>query len=171
MNIEHYHIYAVEGAEQLAEVAKFKADDEANTAAIFAWCESFGSSDFMRSDTSVVGITGIKGEKIPAGWKIGKQSFCVPDRRTTLGKKITKEMKAFKVPSAKGLARTIGVTGLVVKWIDGMRLLEPAAFDIGDRIVVISPKDGIKPAPDFPGCRLIKASEYYAMKEQAGATV
>lgn len=120
-----------------------------------------GGSGFYRNSTRV---TGIIFEQAPThGW-LKKDGYYSPDRRTASGKKLWRNISSVKFPDSIRFNSLLGADWVIVEGNKfGLASLEHIG---GDAIIGIPVSDkGEYFIP--PDCKLLKMSEYYALKEKA----
>ncbi len=176
MDTDQWRIYAVEGAEQLAKLAGWEVELEAKRAAGRDWLKAHGGTDFMETNIVYAMLIDVT-KPLPAGWYKPKDQRGTPAgsvaiwplTKTKAGKALVAEMRALTLPRPPDAARAIGVVqvGMKVSGM-GMMLLKSQCIKIGCRWFLLYPE--CEGAPELPGCRLLKLSEFYAMKEAAEAT-
>lgn len=183
MDFEKYHIYAVEGDAALAKVDEcVRLGNEGHERRV-AWAKAQGGTMAVLNGNNVVGILAEDGAKLVDGWKIGKgrcargdgksDPYYVPDQRKKAGKAIAEQMRSMRRTGVEDVANALGAKGFVIGPAVGRPfggiLYHPFAFKQGDQWILAVPIDGDKPAPEFDGCRPLKLSEFYALKEAAEA--
>lgn len=176
MNFEDFHVYFVEGAPQLEKVAAFKKTMKAALAARNKFCKEQGGIGAVAADYRMVGlivepdkrpVDGWK-EKTGKGWCFAPRNSFVPDRKTKVGRSLAKEMESLVVSGPIDLAKELGGEGMHVAYSGGgLRIFQSQAFEEAGKIVLIVPKKPDTPAPEIAGCRHVKLSEYYQLKELA----
>lgn len=176
MNFEHYHIYRVEGAEQLKTCADFLKEVQALQRRRSEWSKSQGGIGTIDNGYSVRGLLAKPGAVLAAGWKRAtregwnfppNESF-VPDRRIKAGKAVAKEMGAFGILRPSALASRLGAGRSFLRAMDrGMAIMDSQCYQRGSEWILLVPINGDKPAPKIAGCKLLKLSEFYAMKERS----
>jgi hypothetical protein len=138
-----------------------------NTAAMSELAESVGAKSEVFVDRGNGRLVGFEFESVPAGWvehRRIKKCF-VPSSRMKGGKTLLQKMKAIGPAFCSAeLGRAMLGTAMAR---DGDRMFYAGLDVIGDlRIVVASSSKDWKPVP---GLRLLRDSEYWALKEAAAA--
>ena len=175
MNVGGYKIYTVEGAEQVAKLAEFATERAAKGKAQHKWCKARGATGCMVHNYPYAIVVPAKKDG-PLGWRRHRDQKGVPfgsvawspDLKTRDGRLLSKELRGLKIPGADDAAAAIGITQIgLVPFENGMALLCSQCVQVGDVWVLLYPK--AEKATKLPGCRLLKLSEFYAMKEAAEA--
>jgi len=176
MNFDHYHIYLIEGEEQNKIFDEGKDKMQKDHEKRHDWCLSQGGSGALASGESMTGILAEKDAKMEEGWKsITKRGWVfpphvtyVPDKKTREGKENQKLMETFTVPSNAHIANRLYKPTSNIQFSDGsMRLFTNQVFEEGKYRFLLIPKIKDKETPNIDGCRSLKLSEYYALKEEA----
>lgn len=179
MDFEEYHIYSVIGAEQVQRLIDFDAERTSQQIKRHEWCKKMGGDSAMvRGDCMVCLLVPEERKELP-GWKIlnrqdgvpsGKVAL-VPITRTKLGKALEREMLSLRVGGADARAYCIGAGKSQLKYLESahsMCMRNAQCWMIGQTNILIYPKDDKKPeAPRFAGCKLLKTSELYKIRESA----
>jgi hypothetical protein len=179
VNYENFHIYVVEGEAQLQAVADFKRERQEAHNRRIAWCKTQGGIGAVQNGYSMVGLLADSADGVVEGWKPANKrdwSFpprlaFVPDLRRKIGKAVDKMMRSLSIPDGKALARLLGCDASTVKFADGaLRWFDSCAYDEGEHVIVLAPQIEDEDPPTLPGCRRLKLSEFYALKELSTVT-
>lgn len=177
MDFEHYHIYVVEGDEQLKIAKGFGAKRRAAHDARAEWCKTQGGIGSVEKRGDMRGLLVEKGKEPIGEWKKHKfdrlnseHDSYIPNSRRKSGKELSLVMQSFRVPGEYELGRLLGpYVHTVAATNAGMALIQTVAYQEGDNFILLVPKNK-DDAPAVPGCRLLKLSEFYAIKEQTKET-
>ena len=173
MDVEDWHIYVVEGAEELAKLEAFAADRDAKAEAMHEWCVAHGGTGTMAGNYTYAMIVPKTVDDLP-GWKRCDQEGVPegsvawsPITKTKEGRSLARQLRAYKLPDGVDAAGVIGLSEQSIKWLPGgrVRMLRSQCVTAGRAWVLLYPKE--TQAREIPGCRLIKPSEFYALKEAA----
>ena len=183
MDTNQWHLYAVEGPDQLAALAGVTEQRAAAYERRSQWCKAHGGTGetmclgddpvAMVVDAAVNKLKGWERRKDQANVPAGKVAWR-PTRRSWSGKVLGHELSSLKVPGADNAA--VAINAYVHRFANvagvGQCLVQSQCFQISYHWVLRYPRtfgnDGhptSDPATSFPGCRLLKASEYHAMLE------
>jgi len=179
MHPEENNIYIVEGEVQLQIIAEFFKKAKQLRSDRLKWCKSQGTPNAITRGDDIVGLLANPSAKIVEGWKrTEKPDMCfasqwswIPDSRTRLGKSLREQMEALKSITTTDFAHAIGADKVVIRYSCGaVRYMTAQCYQEGSNWILISPKDEKKDVPPkLAGCRLLKTSEYYAIKEASAA--
>jgi hypothetical protein len=98
-------------------------------------------------------------QDIPEGWRIGKDTeYARPALKTTIGRKLGKEMSAMSTPP---LEKAVGKMQFF-----GVRVRSPGIHRIGDKWIITHHPQAEPPLD----AKKLKTSQYFAMKEREEAT-
>lgn len=177
MNPEDNNIYLIEGPNEIAKMKELLKKHRQLHSERIAWCKSQGGSNAIIKRSDMVGMLASPDAKIAEGWKpINKPDWdfppnksYIPDGRTKSGKKLRQEMSSKKTLPNSAFAEALGQQKCIVRWSEGAcRMMSSQCYQEGKNLVLIIPKDekNDKP-PKVAGCRLLRTSEYYAIKESS----
>lgn len=176
MNYEDYNIYLVEGKAQndslKVQLEKLQEQHKER----IEWCAKQGGEGAITdiSGSNMVGLLAKKGARVAEGWKQSKDkrwSFkhipYVPDARTKVGRALLKEMRGKKMISFADFAASLGANKSVIKRSEGtIRWFTPQCYQENGHWILLDPKQEKDDVPKkYEGCRLLKLSEFYAIKE------
>ena len=167
MSAEHRKYYLVEPGSPVMEVIEqAQAKHRAFNGAAIAFKEEIGATGVIAMDNShLVGAEFADDVPLPEGWRWDKKAgYYVPAKKTPEGRAIAKRLD--EIPRGVGALSLadmlrdakcgsfLHIGGGYAHW--------PGSKYVGDKVILVV-HEACKDVP--PGCKLLKASEYFAMIE------